>query len=161
MFVSYAPPTSASLFWFYFSYRNKSVILAGDFNVDLLNENQSSEISNFLYSIHFSPLINIPTRITENTAKCLDQICYNFERASFSGSIISDTTDHYPVFVVLNSLNDNEKITTSFRCHSDVNINNLVAGVRDMTDDYFAMCDRMTLDGRTEWFLDNLWRLYI
>ena len=25
-------------------YRNKSVILAGDFNVDLLNENQSSEI---------------------------------------------------------------------------------------------------------------------
>ena len=29
-----------------------------------------------------------------------------------------------------------------------------------MTDEYFAMCDRMTLHGRTEWFLDNLWRLY-
>ena len=141
-------------------YRNKSVILAGDFNVDLLNENQSSEISNFLYSTNFSPLISIPTRITENTAKCLDQIWYNFERASFSGSIISDTTDHYPVFVVSNSLNGNEKITTTFRCHSDVNINNLVAGVRDMTYEYFAMCDRMTLDRRTEWFLDNLWSLY-
>ena len=62
--------------------------------------------------------------------------------------------------VVLNSLNDNEKITTTFRCHSDVNINNLVAGVRDMTDEYFAICDRITLDRRTDWFLDNLWRLY-
>ena len=53
-----------------------------------------------------------------------------------------------------------KKITTTFRCHSDVNINTLVAGVREMTGEYFAMCDRMTLDGRTEWFLDNLWRLY-
>ena len=95
-------------------YRDKSVILAGDFNVDLLNENQSSEISIFLYSINFSPLIRISSSITENTAKCLDQIWYNFERASFSRSIISDTTDHYPVFVVLNSLNDNKKITTTF-----------------------------------------------
>ena len=85
-------------------YCNKSVIIAGDFNVDLLNENQSSEISIFFYSINFSPLISIPTRITENTAKCLDQIWYNF-----SGSITSDTTDDYPGFVVLNSLNDNEK----------------------------------------------------
>ena len=51
-----------------------SVTLCGDFNVDLLTENENSNFFNMLYSVNFLPVVNIATRITENSATCIDQI---------------------------------------------------------------------------------------
>ena len=56
---------------------NKSIMFVGDFNIDILDEVNASDFCNIMYSHHFFPLINIPTRVKENAASCLDLIWYN------------------------------------------------------------------------------------
>ena len=49
------------------NYRNKTIYLCGDFNIDLLQSDKNNSISNFidhLYSMGLHPLITRPTRIT-------------------------------------------------------------------------------------------------
>ena len=51
--------------------RNKFMAIMGDFNIDTLALSFSNQGNQFLYeikSLHFLPLINIPTRITEASA---------------------------------------------------------------------------------------------
>ena len=81
--------------------RDVSVTLCGDFNVDLLTENENSNFFNMLYSVNFLPVVNIATRITENSATCIDQIWHNKFNVAKSGAIVSDISDHYPVFALL------------------------------------------------------------
>ena len=54
---------------------NKTCILMGDFNIDLIKYESSHHVNRFLYqmySSHFYPLINRPTRITANSATLTD-----------------------------------------------------------------------------------------
>ena len=109
---TYRPPdTSFQLFSAYLSnilseLCNKTIVLCGDFNVELLTEEENADFFNSLYSYNLFPLITIATRISETSAKCIDQIWYNKLNVSFSGSFITDVTDHYPVFVVLHIINN-------------------------------------------------------
>ena len=61
---------------------NKSadIILAGDFNVNLLKYGQAQDVSNFaesLLALGQLPLTTIPTRISDYNATLLDIICSN------------------------------------------------------------------------------------
>ena len=59
---------------------NKTLYLMGDFNMNLLNFENHHPTNNFLetlYSYSLTPLITKLTRITENTAKLLDNIFTN------------------------------------------------------------------------------------
>ena len=67
-------------------------------------------ISLTMYSKHFFPLINIPTRVTENSATCLDHIWYNSFNTLISGSFVLDVSDHYLAFTTLNIAIDNAPI---------------------------------------------------
>ena len=58
-----------------------------------------------MYSNGFLPLINKPTRITNDTATIIDHIFKNdIDRCSniFNGILINDISDHLPIFVVCN-----------------------------------------------------------
>ena len=46
------------------NFLNESVLLVGDFNIDLLCETLNENFFNLLYSYNFSPLINVATRET-------------------------------------------------------------------------------------------------
>ena len=141
-------------------YTNSSLILTGDFNIDLINEEQSYDLSNLLPSFNFLPLITIPTRITDHSAKCLDHIWTNDNSFMFSGSIINDITDHYPIFEIYNKSSNKEIITLTYRNRSDNNINDFVHNVSLMCNEYFNLCYDMTVDQRTDFFLGRLWTLY-
>lgn len=60
---------------------NKSIIVCGDFNVDLLESNDVHTIRllNLFKSFYLTPLFNESTRTTVNTATCLDNIFCNCE----------------------------------------------------------------------------------
>ena len=45
---------------------NESVLLVGDFDIDLLCETRNENFLNLLYSYYFSPLINVATRETRH-----------------------------------------------------------------------------------------------
>ena len=105
---------------------NKSIMFVGDFNIDILDEINASKFSNIMYSHHFFPLINIPTRVTENAASCFDHIWYNSFNSLISGSFILDVSDHYPSFTTPNITLDNDPVKHIFRDHSIQNINKLI-----------------------------------
>ena len=77
----------------------------GDFNVDLLNYRNNTNVSEFV-DLNFEygnlPLITIPTRISLTSASCIDNIITNkIPNNAFSGVITDDTSDHFPVFYTI------------------------------------------------------------
>ena len=77
--------------------------LAGDYNINLLNSDEhapTSEFIDLMYSYAMFPLIRKPTRIHGNTATLIDNIFHNisFDSLFFNGILVSDISDHYPVF---------------------------------------------------------------
>ena len=58
---------------------NKKVLICGDFNVDLIKSESSNDTTKFLdliYSVGQYPLITMPTRITDKSSTCIDNIFY-------------------------------------------------------------------------------------
>ncbi len=82
---------------------NKHVYLLGDYNLDLLKYNKHQPTSDFIdtmFSFSLIPLINRPTRITENSATIFDNIFTNCHNASnyLTGIIPTDISDHFSIF---------------------------------------------------------------
>ena len=83
----------------------KEVIMAGDFNINLLDFEQNKKVQNFLnimFGHSMMPVINKPTCVTKNTARAIDHIFINsFTTSKFKTGIIkSDISDHFPIFFV-------------------------------------------------------------
>ena len=79
-------------------------ILAGDFNINLLNHDThkpTSDFINCIFSHFFAPTVNKPTRITPNTSTLIDNIFINFGSShSLTPSIIyCDISDHLPILL--------------------------------------------------------------
>ena len=108
---------------------NKICYISGDFNLNLLNMNQSNEISDFvnlLTSTNFLCTITRPTRVTSNSATLIDHLwSNNYENLIANGSIYSHITDHFPVMSVFkhsfhsNSDRLNEGRYIEYRVYSD------------------------------------------
>ena len=97
--------------------KSKSIIaLLGDFNINLLQYNNSSAVRDYLNNIishGLYPKITLPTRLTDHSATLIDNIfynCYNDNSLS-SGILLSDLSDHFPYFCVLNEDRDYQKNT--------------------------------------------------
>ena len=60
--------------------RDTPVLFVGDLNVDLLNEKVRTDLANMMFSYNFYPLINMPTRNSENSATCIDHIWSDHNR---------------------------------------------------------------------------------
>ena len=76
----------------------------GDCNIDILNYDSHSATAEFvdmLYSHAFLPLINRPTRITQNSATIIDNIFTNNigeSECGHNGILVTDISDHFPIF---------------------------------------------------------------
>ena len=80
---------------------NTNTILMGDLNYDLLNMHDTN-INNCVdtfFDSGFYPLVNIPTRITDTSAKILDHCWTNITNMPVNSSVILEQiSDHLPVF---------------------------------------------------------------
>ena len=89
---------------------NTFYIIAGDFNINLLNindENTTKYVNSFLEA-NFIPCINLPTRFCETTATLIDHIMLKVPRKLIqskvsAGNLLADITDHLPNFVFINT----------------------------------------------------------
>jgi len=89
---------------------NKRCYIMGDFNLDLLKHDTSTDIATFInlfYSYNYFPLIDRPTRIAYNekkgtfSATILDIIFTNDILKNIqSGVITTDLSDHFPMFSI-------------------------------------------------------------
>ena len=84
--------------------------MTGDFNVNLLNDDQhvlSSEFVEIFYANSCLPLITKPTRISNTRATLIDNIFTNdlHSISIFHGILYTDISDHLPIFYI----SDNKK----------------------------------------------------
>ena len=75
----------------------------GDTNINLIDRKDSgTEIStDTMFNNNFFPLINCPTRLTNNCASTIDNIrtniiCFNIT----SGILVHSVSDHFPIFQI-------------------------------------------------------------
>ena len=91
--------------------------ICGDFNLDLLNNGNSSNARDLLmlgHSLSLLPIISKPTRITDNTATFIDHIYVTIPTGIIFGIIVSDITYHMPTFCIRNNLfNSNNDIPSN------------------------------------------------
>ena len=89
--------------------KKKTVLIAGDFNMDLIKHDTHKPTEEFLdnfLSFSFCPVINHPTRITDSSSTLLDNIFTNSTPDKFNSAIIcNDISDHLPVAIHLKPRN--------------------------------------------------------
>ena len=93
------------------SSENKSVILLGNFNVDIMkcdNHHSTNEFLDSLSSHLFLPHITQPTRIRDSSKTLIDNIFSNtlIENA-ISGNLTATISDHLPQFIILPNILSN------------------------------------------------------
>ena len=85
---------------------NKLLYLVGEYKINLLNVDSHSLTADFndtIYSYGLVPLITRPIRVTETSATLIDNIFTNKNISygeSMYGILVSDTSDHYPIFCI-------------------------------------------------------------
>ena len=85
--------------------KNKTVVLLGDFNADLLKYNKDCNVSDFLditYSYQLLLHIASPTRVTINSEILIDNIFSNIYVFSFiSENVVTTMSDHHAQFLLI------------------------------------------------------------
>ena len=114
---------------------NDKIIVAGDFNIDLLKIGDRwifrDYLENFL-SFDLLPTLTLPTRITDHSATLIDNIFSNNnnEKTYSSGIIVTNISDHFPTFYSFDNSKSNYNIMnkkfTFHRKLSSENIHNLI-----------------------------------
>ena len=89
----------------------KQIFLMGDFKINLLRFHNCKYAQKCilisLHSFNLTPIIDKPTRVHHNSYSLIDNLfASNLEDTITSGNIISDLTDHFSQFCILNSSND-------------------------------------------------------
>ena len=126
---------------------NKTCILMGDFNIDL--------------SPHFYPLINRPTRITANSATLIDNIFINnIHLDCVRGILISDLSDHLPVFQIFPSISTPEpkKMVIKKRAVTKANMNKLRSEVQNINWEFLRTIN--DVDDAYSYFKETFMCLY-
>ena len=97
--------------------KNKTVLLLGDFNADLLKYDKDCNVSDFLNTMYLNlllPHIASPKRVTLNSETHTDNIFSNNHDSSFtSRNLVTTLSDHHVQFLLMEFQNkqmDNEKI---------------------------------------------------
>ena len=115
----------------------------GDFNFDLLKYEENNITQDFFNSMNSQsliPVISKPTRVTDSSATLIDNIFISNPMNFTSGIIITDISDHFPIFINLRSVFlrniDDSNIKIEYRLINDDTMKNFHQTVSsiDFTD---------------------------
>ena len=81
------------------NFKKEKYLLVGDFNVNLMKYNLTTPQTAFLNtlnSVGCNAFIDKPTRVSKNTASCIDHVHSNLDTGSLENHIIlADVSDHF------------------------------------------------------------------
>ena len=105
------------------------VILMGDFNLDLTKSSsrQASNLLSLLISYGLAPCINIPTRISNQSATLIDNI-FSSLHSIRNEVLLSDISDHLPVSALFQVLQNPQRLVPQDKprfCCSSVELDRL------------------------------------
>ena len=87
--------------------KSANAIVAGDFNIDLLQINERHKYQKYFdvfVTNGLFPLITLPTRVSKHSCTLIDQLfckLRDVRKLDFSGIIKTDLSDHFPYFIAL------------------------------------------------------------
>ena len=107
---------------------NASIIITGDFNIDLLEINERSWFQKYfdIFVTHgMFPKITVPTRSSKFNASLIDQMCCKLKDPNqhLSCVVKSSLSDHFPnvsVFDILKTVRHRPKFVQINRSHGDL-----------------------------------------
>jgi len=141
----------------------EKIFLVGDLNVDLLDPTVTeNEFINVCVANSFLPLITGPTRLSRDSASCIDHIWYNQIDDAVSGILKLDISDHFAVFTsIILQIPNSEFILKRFRDHSENCVQLLRTRVSAFVADFNMSgnpdCD---VNAATVEFCDRLYEIY-
>ena len=109
--------------------KNVNIILAGDLNINLADNDMSSKLKSIFDSYNIVDTIYEPTRVTVSTATTIDHIATNMkEKIIAAGIIESCISDHSAQYLELSNTYGKSKqnITKTFRQLKERNLENLI-----------------------------------
>lgn len=141
----------------------KKVYIMGDFNINLLLQETSRSVQDFINALasnSFFPLVNKPTRITPGSATLLDNIFTNEFSDHKTGILLTDISDHLPVFAVINkdSRIYSVKSNTHRREFSDNSIQHFIKDLIDTNWDFIKNTD--SVNDSYSHFLQRIFYFY-
>ena len=113
-----------------------------------------------MFSHNLLPCIDIATRVTEASAKCLDHIWYNRNNVIVSGALIADISDHYPIFCALNVFKNNKPIKKIIRDLSEKSVKSFLEAMPVFVRDYERECEAKDVDFRTLWLVEKIQKMF-
>ena len=124
-FVEYLSQTLARV-----NTEKKVCYILGDFNLDVSRCDSRTEVQSFLDIMHsssFIPLIDKPTRITDTSATIIDLIFTNDLNTPKSRILVTDISDHYPVFCYSDRISSENSCRIGTLKYRQINDNSKIA----------------------------------
>ena len=123
------------------SKENKLVFVMGDFIVNLLNyesHNETNDFINTMVSHYLLPHVLYPTRVIDHSATVIDNIFSNNTcHKTVSGSIITQISDHFPQFIILDKIViDYKSCSYAKRDFSNFDEQKFIAGFSSQSMDF-------------------------
>lgn len=136
---------------------NKSLVIMGDFNIDLLKPSPLGKKWGDIYdNLGVSQLISKPTRVTATTQTLIDHIYVSEDITVMHCDVVDyGISDHYPVFVVLDMKNNLYSKTKS--SHYEIKYRNFtnydqIALQQDLLNAQWPNCYALSVDEAVELF---------
>ena len=84
---------------------DKTCFLVGDLNLNLIDYQSNAKVRDFvnlIFQHSLVPIVNKPTRVTENNATLIDYIITNsfMDQENLTGILKADISDHFPIFTI-------------------------------------------------------------
>ncbi|MBM3937968.1 MAG: hypothetical protein FJ333_04840 [Sphingomonadales bacterium] len=121
---------------------NIPVLLTGDFNLDLLKYSQIKQVTEYvdlLFSFGFLQLVMKPTRMNNNSATLIDHlITSTIEDFNESAILVSDISDHYPIFYFSKGKSISVKSPQRIRDFSNEIIQNFTRQLQNLNWDFLC-----------------------
>jgi hypothetical protein len=83
---------------------NRKIVLLGDLNINLLNADNHHLTRKYLdvmITNNLIPRITLPTRVSPSSATLIDHLFTNINQTNFTGTLLTDITDHYSNFLLI------------------------------------------------------------
>ena len=133
----------------------------GDYNVNTLRNipinRNTDEFNDMMTEHHFYPMVNKPTRVTDNTASIVDNIYSDSMIAAKIGILSCDISDHFPIFCIFNNLSiKTEKPTITKRKLNKTNMKKLNEALKAVNWQFLDDFDTQTAFTMFQGVIDQL-----
>ena len=96
-----------------------NIVYIGDFNQDLLNNNEAIGVNYFAYDNRCTVLSTLPTRVTKTKKSCLDLVLIKSIFSYECNVILTDISDHFTPILSLKT--EKKKVEPKPRVHRNLN----------------------------------------